>query len=43
MDIGIAGIGRMGKQFAMHLSAAGHRVSAYDRYVTRTTNWSVPG
>ena len=34
MDIGFAGIGRMGRQFALHLSAAGHRVIAYDPYVT---------
>lgn len=34
MDIGFAGIGRMGRQFALHLAAAGHRVIAYDPYVT---------
>jgi 3-hydroxyisobutyrate dehydrogenase-like beta-hydroxyacid dehydrogenase len=34
MDIGFAGIGRMGRQFALHLSAAGHRVIAFDPFVT---------
>jgi 3-hydroxyisobutyrate dehydrogenase/2-hydroxy-3-oxopropionate reductase len=33
MDIGFAGVGRMGRQFALHLARAGHRVIAYDPFV----------
>lgn len=34
MDIGFAGIGRMGHHFALHLARAGHRVLAYDVIAT---------
>lgn len=30
MDIGLAGVGRMGHHFALHLARAGYRVLAYD-------------
>lgn len=33
MDIGFAGVGRMGRHFALHLAKAGHRVIAYDPVV----------
>lgn len=33
MDIGFAGVGRMGRHFALHLARAGHRVIAYDPVV----------
>ena len=33
MDIGFAGIGRMGRHFALHLAGAGHRVIAFDPVV----------
>lgn len=33
MDIGFAGVGRMGRHFALHLAHAGHRVIAYDPFV----------
>jgi 3-hydroxyisobutyrate dehydrogenase-like beta-hydroxyacid dehydrogenase len=33
MDIGFAGVGRMGRHFALHLARAGHRVIGYDPVV----------
>lgn len=33
MEIGFAGVGRMGRHFALHLARAGHRVIAFDPIV----------
>ena len=37
MDVGFAGLGRMGRPMARHLAAAGHRVVAYDPAVHADT------
>lgn len=43
MDIGFAGVGRMGRQFAIHLARAGHHVIAYDPVVRADNELSGAG
>jgi 3-hydroxyisobutyrate dehydrogenase-like beta-hydroxyacid dehydrogenase len=43
MNVGFAGLGRMGRPMARHLAAAGHRVVAYDPAVRPDTGPAAPG